>query len=175
MQRPTHVQDPIRRLILKEDANIYQEAAYEERYESIVRRGLNTFGGKTLVEVLASPPEGKGRPRLLYFDPETDLLVGVVIVSQNAANEQKRLYVTYSAYKEFDGLRFPTKIIQQFEGDDKQVVYTIDDVIVNGDPHDFSVPESLPELKTVDAEGHGDGEEGSDGKGGDDGSGDGGS
>ncbi|MEM7623484.1 MAG: hypothetical protein AAF235_09815 [Planctomycetota bacterium] len=145
---PTHVRNPLRRLIIKEDADLYQEANYAERYAQIVLRGMNTFDGRNLLEVLAAPAPNTGRPKFLYFDPETFLLEGYVTVSYDG-EKQARVFVTLKDYKEFESVKFPTRTEIRFEGSDDVAVYTTDAMIINGEPYGFTIPESLPPFESA--------------------------
>lgn len=145
LSAPSHVRHPIRRLIIKEDADLYQEANYAERYETLTLRGMNTFEGRNMLEVLAAPEPNTGRQRLLYIDPETYLLQGYITVTFDG-EKQIRITVILTDYKEFDGVKFATRTEIRTDGIEEPAVFVFDKMVVNGEPHDFEVPDSLPEF-----------------------------
>ena len=85
-----------------------------------------------------------------YFDVESGLLVGNEIEAETPLGAI-RVVSTLSEYREFDGLRIPTRLEQDLGPQGKQIM-TIEDVVVGDvDPSTFELPDPIRAMVAPEA------------------------
>lgn len=117
--------------------------------------GVEDRGGKACVKIGATPIAGseknankpdaeKPRETTLYFDVDSGMLVGQIVL-RPSANGDLGVDTTYAEFKAFDGVMVPTKVTSKVLGAVQTV--TVSKVEFNTVPaNTFDIPESVRAL-----------------------------
>ena len=124
-----------------EDADFFGEPNYIERYSEISTRGLFQINGRNTYAVGATFRDD-GRSRVLYFDPDSKLIVAMRVFVFDEEGNETLMTLRYDDYEFFDGVRYPTKVTQEFQGSAGSSIFIYTRVEHEfEDNHDFSAPE----------------------------------
>ncbi len=134
----------IRLLELRDTADFWGEANWEERYVAMKTLGVvDSFGGQSAYAVHVKTLSG--REKLVVFSKETGLYLGTRTMTVSPdTGEPTRFESVLKAYKEFGGVKYPMGMIQRFEGGEDGIKIDYAKVEINSEEkHDFSMPEEL--------------------------------
>jgi hypothetical protein len=124
-------------------------AKYRERYPTIEHHGEVDFKGQKVHKIRLVSPEG--RESIEYYSVDTGLMVGQESTQPSQMGEIK-VVATMSEYKEFGGMKMPTRVAQSLGA--QEMIMTIESVKLNNvDPSVFKRPaavEALIEAKKED-------------------------
>jgi hypothetical protein len=125
-------------------------AKHRELYQTIEHQGEVDFQGQKAHKIRLVRARG-GLESTEYYSVDTGLMVGQESVQPSAMGEVKVLAIM-SDYKEFDGMKMPTRIQQNIGPN--QMVMTIDSIKLNGvDPAVFNRPAAVEALVKAKQEG----------------------
>jgi hypothetical protein len=105
----------------KRSADFLGEANYKDRYTEIKTVGREKLEGRDVFAVEGTTPSG--RKRMLYFDAEKGLLIGIKSLSPDKRPELDSL-VLLGEYKQFGAVMQPTRIVQRIGPDETVTVFT---------------------------------------------------
>jgi hypothetical protein len=113
-------------------------------FTKVDNAGVEPVDGEECYKLIVSPSEG--RPDTMYFSKKSGLLLKVTAVAVSQMGEIP-VEMSYSGYKEANGIRFPSVIGQKAVG--QEFTVTIDEVRVNEDiPADkFALPAEIKALR----------------------------
>jgi hypothetical protein len=116
---------------------------WRQMYEKAETAGVETVDGEECYKVVLTPAEGK--PETTYYQKKSGLAVKTVTVASSPMGEFPVEQIL-SDYKDFDGVKMPTKMVQKIAT--QEMVLTIDNVKVNDKiPDDrFNPP---PDIKAL--------------------------
>ncbi len=127
---------------MREQADFYGSLHDEKDYTSMETVASGPFEGKACYQLKLVRKSGQETTE--YFDRQTGLLVANVTTQQTPLGAIPVTSVL-SDYKEFDGVKVPTRISQKIAG--MQQVMTIDTVEINKVPDSvFDLPEPIKAL-----------------------------
>ncbi len=89
------------------EANFDKMVNWQKYYEKVECQGKEDFKGTVSYKVVALPTVGN--PQTLFFDKESGLIIGIESVVETQGGEVP-VTVQLLDYKEFDGLKMPTKL-----------------------------------------------------------------
>jgi hypothetical protein len=139
-QEPTPLMG-VRRIELLDTSDFLGEANYKARYKSIETLARAKAEGKDVWVVKAVTQAG--RPHTLYFSVESGLLVGTRVPASSDSG-MRELTVRLLDYEEFGGVLYPTRVVQQFQGDPETNEFRYTKIEINtDDEHDYTVPEAV--------------------------------
>lgn len=104
-----------------EDADFLGEANYTKRYTTLGIPEATTFNERLAYRVPAVTT--RGREIQVYFDAQTGLNLGVMLNRRNDEGKEVGVIVRLADYKEFNGVRHPTKVTIK-EGEDYEEIRT---------------------------------------------------
>lgn len=134
---------------LMETADFYGEANYKERYKELELAGTADFYGTTVYVVRGIRQSGK--MHLLMFSIQTGLFIGSRTAVLHADGDMRPLDVRLENYKEFGGVLYPTRMVQQFRGETGSNVFEFSRVRVNtGEEFDWTPPVDMPAYPKLD-------------------------
>lgn len=124
-------------------------AKYRERYPTIEHQGEADFKGQKVHKIRLVSPEG--RESIEYYSIDTGLMVGQESTQPSQMGEIK-VVSTMSDYKEFGGMKMPTRIVQSLGA--QEMIMTIESVTLNNvDPSVFKRPAAVEALIEAKKEG----------------------
>ncbi len=116
---------------LRDAADFYGQANYKDRYVSTQTVGVGELLERTVYIVKAVWPSGTTEHVL--FDRESGLYVGVQYRVPVGEGEFRDILTIVDAYKDFEGVKYPTRITQMTSDGEIQAVYDYRDVSVDVD------------------------------------------
>lgn len=127
-----------------EGADFYGNLLYPaERFSTLENLGIVDFNGEKAYKVKLVR-KASGNETTQYFSVATGLIVGAELTQQSQMGSMQ-VSSTLSEYKEFGGVKFPTKT-EVTMGANK-LLMTITNVVINGAPATaFDVPEAVKPL-----------------------------
>jgi hypothetical protein len=127
---------------LKEQADPNSVAKYRENYDVISYAGEVQFNGQKAHKINLTRPNG--RESTEYYSVESGLLIGQEAVQASPMGEIK-ITTNLSDYKEYGGMKLPTKMVQNIGP--QQIVMTITGVSMNSvEPEVFERPAAVQAL-----------------------------
>lgn len=124
-------------------------AKHRERYNTIEHHGEVDFKGQKVHKIRLVTPDG--RESIEYYSVDTGLMVGQESTQPSPMGEIKMVSVM-SEYKDFDGMKMPTRVVQSFGP--QEMVMTIQSVKLNSvDPGVFKRPAAVEALIEAKKEG----------------------
>lgn len=132
--------DPLRgerALDLRLTGQFEGEAGFRDRYRAMRVVGTREVAGAESTIVQAVTPAGK--PFELAFNNETGL-VSVVVSFTGAGAIQRRLLIAFPEYEETNGIKYPSRVVQQAEGTPAVRLAFEEHEYGEADDHDFSMP-----------------------------------
>lgn len=132
------------------EAAFNHELRWKDLYQKAETAGVETVNGEECYKVIFTPADGK--PETNYYSKKTGLLVKAQLLSVTQMGEFP-VEEDVSDYKEFDGVRLPTKMVQRAAG--QEISMTIETVKTNQEipAERFDPPADVKALltKTADA------------------------
>jgi hypothetical protein len=127
-----------------EGADFYGNLLYPaERFSTLENLGIVDFNGEKAYKVKLVR-KASGNESTQYFSVATGLIVGAELTQQSQMGSMQ-VSSTLSEYKEFGGVKFPTKT-EVTMGANK-LLMTVTNVVINGAPATaFDVPEAVKPL-----------------------------
>jgi hypothetical protein len=101
---------------------------WRQMYAKAETTGVETIDGEECYKVVFTPAEGK--PETTYYQKKSGLAVKMVTVAANPMGEFPVEQII-SDYKDFDGVKIPTKMLEKVAG--QEMLLTIQTVKVNQD------------------------------------------
>lgn len=129
---------------VREDAILHRSVEYGTLYSTLSDKGIveNEDGSERYRAVKAVPVDSP-RERVMYFDPETGLLRRIRIATL-AGDQPRQMDIELREYKEFEGVKYPTRVVQRFLGAPPHAIYEYLRIDVNPEESfDFAPPEDL--------------------------------
>lgn len=124
-------------------------AKHRELYQTIEHQGEVDFKGQKVHKIRLVRPDG--RESIEYYAIESGLMVGQESTQPSQMGEMKIVSVM-SEYKEFDGMKMPTRMVQLLGP--QEMVMTIQSVKLNNvDPAVFKRPAAVEALVKAKKEG----------------------
>jgi hypothetical protein len=116
---------------------------WRKMFSKVETAGMETVDGEDCYKVILTPSEG--RPETTYYQKKSGLAVRTNTIVVNQMGELP-MEVSITDYKDFEGVRMPTKLIQKVAG--QEFTMTIQSVKVNPEipPDRFELP---AEVKAV--------------------------
>ncbi len=138
-----HVKTGVEKAQAVREATFNQELNWRKMFEKVETTGTETINGEECYKVVLTPAEGK--PETSFYSKKTGLLLRTLATIESAMGEIET-ESTASDYKDFDGVRMPTKIIQK--AGPQEVTLTIANEKVNESipPEKFAIP---PDIKAL--------------------------
>ncbi len=132
------------RLQAVRDARINQPYHWRELYSKAETIGSEDVGGEDCYKVLVTPAEGN--PVTMYFGKKTGLMTKTTLVATSQAGDIPA-ETTVSEYRDFGGVRIPTKMTEKAVG--QEFTITIVDLKVNQEipPERFELPAEIKALQ----------------------------
>ncbi len=117
-------------------------AKHRETYTTIEYQGEQDFEGQKAHKIRLVGPSGEESTE--YYSVATGLQIGMDAIQSTPAGEM-RVITTLSDYKEFEGLKMPTKVVQALGP--QRMVTTINSITLNKvDPAVFNRPAAIEAL-----------------------------
>jgi len=134
----------VQAISVREDAILHRPVEYATLYSVLTDEGIvESQDGSQRFHAVKAVPVGSPRERVMYFDPETHLLVRIRVATL-AGDQPRQMDIDLSDYKEFEGVKYPTNVEQRFLGAQPHAIYEYLRIDVNpDDSFDFSPPEGL--------------------------------
>ena len=138
-----HVKTGVEKAQAMREATFNEPLNWRKMFQKVETTGTETLNGEECYKVVLTPAEGK--PETSYYSKKTGLLLRTVATIESAMGEIET-ESTASGYKDFDGVRMPTKVIQKSGPAD--VIMTIASVKVNEGipPERFAIPADIKAL-----------------------------
>jgi hypothetical protein len=113
-----------------------------KRFAKLETMERATWDGRPAWRVRGTTSDGRVQDTM--FDVETGLISGSVVYKQGDKGPVPNVSLITRDYKDFDGLKAPTTLVQRRDGDPGEFVTTVRTVAVNdADPTLFNRPESV--------------------------------
>jgi hypothetical protein len=131
------------------EARFNSPIRWREMYSKVETAGVETVEGEECYKLLMTPTEGK--PETQFYSKKTGLAVKTQVVAVSPMGEQPVEGIV-SEYKEFGGVKIPTKMVQKMAG--QEIVITLQTVKINESlPVDrFEPPAEIKALLSKPAE-----------------------
>lgn len=108
------------------EALIARDAHWREAYEKAELQGEEACGAATCYKLVLSP-KGGGRPETHFFDKATGLRAKTTTVLSTQMGDLP-VEMLFSEYKEFSGLKVPTKTVNRMAGQEFQMIVNSVDI-----------------------------------------------
>lgn len=108
------------------EALIARDAHWREAYEKAELQGEEACGDATCYKLLLAP-KGGGRPETHFFDKATGLRAKTTTVLSTQMGDLP-VEMLFSEYKEFSGLKVPTKTVNKMAGQEFQLLVNSVDI-----------------------------------------------
>lgn len=133
----------LRLIELRDSSDFWGEANYKERYVDWSVVGRSIFQGQKAVGIHVKGVSG--REKMLIFSEETGLYLGSrTFTVHPETGEPAEFETVLKEYKDFDGIKFPTGLIQRFRGEENAAEFEYVRITMNPkEKHDFGPPAEL--------------------------------
>ncbi len=138
-----HVKSGVEKAQSMREATFNSSLNWRKMYPKVETAGVETVGGEECYKVVMTPAEGK--PEINFYSKKTGLLLKSVATIESAMGEMQA-ESTAGEYKDFGGIRMPSKMTQKMGT--QEVTMTIETVKVNeAIPADkFEIPADIKAL-----------------------------
>jgi hypothetical protein len=138
-----HVKTGVEKAQAMREATFNEPLNWRKLFTKVETTGTETINGEECYKVVLTPAEGK--PETSYYSKKTGLLLRTIATIESAMGEIEA-EATVSEYKDFDGVRMPTKMIQK--AGPQEVIMTVANVKVNESipPEKFALPADIKAL-----------------------------